>query len=141
MNNENINIPEEDFNEGLEDIEQLLKPQCEFKASDSLKEEVLAQAREEIKPRRKVNLWPWVAAACVVGFALLWFTPPEEKKSDAALHAYLVRAYDMEHAKTVCVSSSDRMDTYESFESIERRMRSKGEALKANDQPMTSYNN
>ncbi len=32
MNNENINLPEEDFNEGLEDIEQMLKPQCEFKA-------------------------------------------------------------------------------------------------------------
>ncbi len=26
MNNENINLPEEDFNEGLEDIEQMLKP-------------------------------------------------------------------------------------------------------------------
>lgn len=140
MNTDHINIPEDDFNEGLEDIEQLLKPQCEFKASDTLKEEVLAQAREEIKPRRKVNLWPWVAAACVVGFAMLWFTPPEEKKADAALHAYLVRAYDMEHTKTVCVSSSDRMDTYESFESIERRMRSKGEALIENNQPMTSYN-
>ena len=57
MNTDHINIPEDDFNEGLEDIEQLLKPQCEFKASDTLKEEVLAQAREEIKPRRKVNPW------------------------------------------------------------------------------------
>lgn len=140
MNTDNINIPEEDFNEGLEDIEQLLRPQCEFKASNTLKEEVLAQAREIIKPRRKVNGWPWVAAACVVGFALLWFTPPEEKKADAALHAHLVRAYDMEHAKTACVSSSDWMNTYESFEDIERRMRSKGEALIANNQPITSYN-
>ena len=67
MNNENINIPEEDFNEGLEDIEQMLNPQCEFKASDTLKEEVLAQARKEVKPQRKVNLWPWVAAACTRG--------------------------------------------------------------------------
>ena len=140
MNTDNINIPEEDFNDELEDIEQLLKPQCEFKASDTLKEEVLAQAREEVKPQRKVNLWPWVAAACVVGFAMLWFTPPEEKKADAALHAHLVRAYDMEHAKSACASSSDRMNTYESFEDIERRMRSKGEALIANNQPITSYN-
>ena len=140
MNTNNINIPEKDFNDELEDIEQLLKPQSEFKASDTLKEEVLAQAREEIKPRRKVNVWPWVAAACVVGFALLWFTPPEEKKADAALHAHLVRAYDMEHAKSACASSSDRMSTYESFEDIERRMRSKGEALIANNQPITSYN-
>ena len=140
MNTNNINIPEKDFNDELEDIEQLLRPQCEFKASNTLKEEVLAQAREDIKPRRKVNGWPWVAAACVVGFALLWFTPPEEKKADAALHAHLVRAYDMEHAKSACVSSSDRMNTYESFEDIERRMRSKGEALIANNQPITSYN-
>ena len=140
MNTDHINIPEEDFNDGLEDIEQLLKPQCEFKASDTLKEEVLAQAREEIRARRKVNVWPWVAAACVVGFALLWFTPPEEQKKDAALHAHLVRAYDMEHAKAACASSSDRMNTYESFEDIERRIRSKGEALIANNQPITSYN-
>ncbi len=47
MNNENINLPEEDFNEGLEDIEQMLKPQCEFKASDTLKDEVLAPTRGE----------------------------------------------------------------------------------------------
>ena len=46
MNTDNINIPEEDFNEGLEDIEQMLKPQCEFKASDTLKDEVLTRARQ-----------------------------------------------------------------------------------------------
>ena len=28
-------------NEEFEDIEQLLKPQCEFKASDALKQEVM----------------------------------------------------------------------------------------------------
>ncbi len=77
MNNENINIPKEDFNEELEDIEQMLKPQCEFKASDTLKEEVLARARQEVKPQRKVKIWPWVAAACAVGFLMLWLTPPE----------------------------------------------------------------
>ena len=101
MNNENINIPKEDFNEELEDIEQMLKPQCEFKASDTLKEEVLAQAREEVKPQRKVNLWPWVAAACVVGFAMLWFTPPEETQKDEALHAYLVSTYHAKHQRAV----------------------------------------
>ena len=117
MNNENINLPEEDFNEGLEDIEQMLKPQCEFKASDTLKEEVLARARQEVKPQRKVNLWPWVAAACVVGFAMLWFTPPEEKKADAALHAHLVRAYHAKHQLEV----SNQM---------ERRLRIEGAQLK-----------
>ncbi len=74
MNNENINIPEEDFNEGLEDIEQMLKLQCEFKASDTLKEEALAQAREEVKPQRKVNLWPWGLNARST-YGLGWLLP------------------------------------------------------------------
>ena len=126
MNTDNINIPEEDFNEGLEDIEQLLKPQCEFKASDTLKEEVLAQAREEVKPQRKVNLWPWVAAACVVGFAMLWFTPPEETQRDEALHAHLVSAYHAKQKRAI----SNQMDARESFEDIERRLRSEGAQLK-----------
>lgn len=126
MNNENINIPEEDFNDGLEDIEQLLKPQCEFMASDTLKEEVLAQAREEIKPRRKVNLWPWVAAACAVGFLMLWFTPPENTQRNEALHAQLVRAYDAKYQHTVY----NQMDARESFEDIERRLRIEGAQLK-----------
>ena len=126
MNNENINIPEEDFNEGLEDIEQMLKPQCVFKASDTLKEEVLAQAREEVKPQRKVNLWPWVAAACVVGFAMLWFTPPEETQKDEALHAYLVSTYHAKHQRAVY----NQMDARESFEDIERRLRIEGAQLK-----------
>ena len=126
MNTDNINIPEEDFNDELEDIEQLLKPQCEFKASDTLKEEVLAQAREEVKPQRKVNLWPWVAAACVVGFAMLWFTPPEETQRDEVLHAYLVSAYHAKHQLEV----SNQMDARESFEDIERRLRIEGAQLK-----------
>ena len=42
----------------FEDIEQLLKPQCEFKASDTLKQEVLEKAREEIHPRRIFKMWP-----------------------------------------------------------------------------------
>lgn len=126
MNNENINIPKEDFNEELEDIEQMLKPQCEFKASDTLKEEVLAQAREEVKPQRKVNLWPWVAAACVVGFAMLWFTPPEETQKDEALHAYLVSTYHAKHQRAVY----NQMDARESFEDIERRLRIEGAQLK-----------
>ena len=34
----------------FEDIEQLLKPQCEFKASDTLKQEVMRKARQEVSP-------------------------------------------------------------------------------------------
>ena len=61
----------------FEDIEQLLKPQCEFKASETLKQEVMQKAREGIHPRRIVKLWPWLAAACVVGFMFLLLMPPK----------------------------------------------------------------
>ena len=61
----------------FEDIEQLLKPQCEFKASETLKQEVMQKAREEVNPRRTVRLWPWLAAACVVGFMTMLLMPPK----------------------------------------------------------------
>ena len=61
----------------FEDIEQLLKPQCEFKASETLKQEVMQKAREEIHPRRTIKLWPWLAAACVVGFIMMLLMPPK----------------------------------------------------------------
>ena len=61
----------------FEDIEQLLKPQCEFKASDTLKQEVIEKARQEVSPRRIVRMWPWLAAACVVGFVVMFLMPPK----------------------------------------------------------------
>lgn len=61
----------------FDDIEQLLKPQCEFKASETLKQEVMQKAREEVSPRRTVRLWPWLAAACVVGFMMMLLMPPK----------------------------------------------------------------
>ena len=61
----------------FEDIEQLLKPQYEFKASETLKLEVMQKAREEIHPRRIVKMWPWLAAACVVGFIMMLLMPPK----------------------------------------------------------------
>lgn len=61
----------------FEDIEQLLKPQCEFKASETLKQEVMEKARKEGKPHRTVKLWPWLAAACVAGFIMMYLMPPK----------------------------------------------------------------
>ena len=61
----------------FEDIEQLLKPQCEFKASETLKQEVMEKAHEEIRPRRTLKLWPWLAAACVIGFIVMYLMPPK----------------------------------------------------------------
>jgi len=68
----------------FEDIEQLLKPQCEFKASDTLKQEVLEKAREEVRPHRIVKMWPWLAAACVVGFIVMVLMPPETATENPA---------------------------------------------------------
>ena len=67
-----------EFND-MEDLEQLLKPQCEFHASDKLKDEVIAKAKAEIRPR-KVRLLPWLAAACVAGIIGLFLMPPEQSE-------------------------------------------------------------
>ena len=67
-----------EFND-MEDLEQLLKPQCEFHASDKLKDEVIAKAKVEVRPR-KVRLLPWLAAACVAGIIGLFLMPPEQSE-------------------------------------------------------------
>ena len=67
----------------FEDIEQLLKPQCEFKASETLKQEVMEKAREEIQPQRTIRLWPWLAAACVIGFIVMYLMPPKSEVEDS----------------------------------------------------------
>ena len=77
MNKNNIDTFEDDLIDGFEDIEQMLKPQCEFKASEALKEEVLRKAEDEVTPHRSVRVWPWLAAACVAGILVLFMMPPE----------------------------------------------------------------
>ncbi len=67
-----------EFND-MEDLEQLLKPQCEFHASDKLKDEVIAKAKAEVRPR-KVRLLPWLAAACVASIIGLFLMPPEQSE-------------------------------------------------------------
>ena len=111
----------------FEDIEQLLKPQCEFKASDTLKQEVMEKARQEAKPRRIVRMWPWLAAACVAGFMLLLFASPETQ-NDEALQAPKTKDYDELERQIAYVRTSCEQ---ESFESLEREMRGKGEQLMA----------
>ena len=74
----------------FEDIEQLLKPQCEFKASDTLKQEVLEKAREEVRPHRIVKMWPWLAAACVAGFIIMLLMPPRTTTENPAEGQQLV---------------------------------------------------
>jgi len=73
MNND-IDLHKDSF----EDIEQILSPQCEFHASEKLRNKVLARARKEAKPRRIVELWPWLAAASVAGVLFLLLTPQKQ---------------------------------------------------------------
>ena len=112
-------------NEEFEDIEQLLKPQCEFKASETLKQEVIEKARQEMKPRRIVKMWPCLAAACVAGFMLLLFAPPETQKNEALQAQQAKERYDMERQLAYVRTSCEQV----SFKSLEREMRGKGEQL------------
>ena len=111
----------------FEDIEQLLKPQCEFKASDTLKQEVMEKARQEAKPRRIIKMWPWLAAACVAGFMLLLFVPPKAQNDEALQAQQTKERHDMERQMAYVRTSCEQI----SFESLEREMRGKGEQLMA----------
>lgn len=90
-------------NNEFEDIEQLLKPQCEFKASDDLKQEVMKKAHQEVKPRRITKMWPWLAAACIIGFIMMILMPP---KSITEEHPFVVK---METTKVVKEQPADKM--------------------------------
>ena len=81
-----------EFND-IEDLEQLLKPQCEFHASDKLKDEVIAKAKAEVRPR-KVRLLPWLAAACVAGIIGLFLMPPEQSEDKARAKVESVKLKD-----------------------------------------------
>ena len=108
----------------FEDIEQMLKPQCEFKASETLKEEVMTQAREEVKPHRPLRLWPWLAAACVAGVALLLLTPPKHEEGQL-IAAY--RHHRMARSPYVC--KMDETCRQASFEDYEKVMRGRYDQL------------
>jgi hypothetical protein len=79
-----------EFND-IEDLEQLLKPQCEFHASDTLKDEVIAKAKAEVRPR-KVRLLPWFAAACVAAIIGLFLMPPEQSEENVRCKVENVRS-------------------------------------------------
>ena len=73
------------FDNNFEDIEQMLKPQCEFKASDTLKDEVMAKAEVELRPHRTIKLWPLVAAACIAGVIMMFLMPPKTEIEEKPL--------------------------------------------------------
>lgn len=59
------------------DIEQLLKPQCDFKASESLKEQIIEEARHMQSKPRTLRILPWIAAACVAAVLVVLLMPPQ----------------------------------------------------------------
>ena len=95
----------------FEDIEQLLKPQCEFKASDTLKQEVLEKAREEVRPHRIVKMWPWLAAACIVGFIIMVLMPPKTAVDNPAEGNQLVAKADTTKVEKPEVAEEQQAET------------------------------
>ena len=89
MNNDK-DLLEDDFNNSFEDVEQMLKPLCEFKASNTLKQNVMEKARQEIHPTRIIRMWPWLAAACVIGFLIIFLKPPKTAREQAPKEEQIV---------------------------------------------------
>lgn len=63
-----------------EELERMLGPQCEFHASEELKDKVMNEARAVSRPRR-LRLIPWLAAACVAGILVIFLTPPKDSST------------------------------------------------------------
>lgn len=89
MNNDK-DLLEEYFNNSFDDVEQMLKPLCEFKASNTLKQNVMEKARQEIHPTRIIRMLPWLAAACVIGFLIIFLKPPKTAREQAPKEEQIV---------------------------------------------------
>lgn len=106
MNNNNQN-ENDNFYDSFEDIEQMLKPQCEFKASDTLKEEVLRKAKDEVAPHRSINMWHWVAAACVVGVLTIFLMPPKTNNNVVEDTKAVAKVEQQETNKTASLKTEE----------------------------------
>ena len=89
MNNDK-DLLEENSNNSFDDVEQMLKPLCEFKASNTLKQNVMEKARQEDHPTRIIRMWPWLAAACVIGFLIIFLKPPKKAIEQAPKEEQIV---------------------------------------------------
>ena len=58
-----------------------------------MKDEVIAKAKAEVRPR-KVRLLPWLAAACVAGIIGLFLMPPEQSEDKARAKVESVKLKD-----------------------------------------------
>lgn len=85
-----------------EELERMLSPQCEFHASEELKDKVMNEARAVSRPRR-LRLIPWLAAACVVGILVIFLTPPKDSGTATSEN---VTAATTENVTTATTSKS-----------------------------------
>lgn len=107
-------MTEERKNIEFEDIEALLKPQCEFHASENVKQEVMERAEKSLKPRR-LRYAVWAVAACVAGVVMIILTPPKsvtEKSGEAKAVAKVVvkKAVSAQTAEAVQVQTEPKAE-------------------------------
>ena len=67
----------------MDEVERMLSPRCEFRASDVLRPEIMKRARALQEPRR-FRLAPWLAAACVAGVVVVSLMRSEQSAEDVA---------------------------------------------------------
>lgn len=89
-----------------EELERMLGPQCEFHASEGLKDKVMNEARAVSRPRR-LRLIPWLAVACVAGILVIFLTPPKDSGTTASGNA---TAATTESSTTATSESSTAAD-------------------------------
>ena len=92
-----------------EELERMLGPQCEFHASEGLKDKVMNEARTVSRPRR-LRLIPWLAVACVAGILVIFLTPPKDSGTTASGNAIAATT----ESSTTATSESSTTATSES---------------------------
>jgi len=92
-----------------EELERMLGPQCEFHASEVLKDKVMNEARTVSRPRR-LRLIPWLAVACVAGILVIFLTPPKDSGTTASGNATAATT----ESSTTATSESSTTATSES---------------------------
>ena len=130
MNNNNQN-ENDNFYDSFEDIEQMLKPQCEFKASDTLKEEVLRKAKDEVAPHRSINMWHWMAAACVVGVLTIFLMPPKTNNNVVEDTKVVAKVEQQVTKKTASLQTEETPMAEPVSETVVARKQSKATSLTA----------
>lgn len=117
----------------INDVEPAAEPENE-----------LLDAPKDIELKPKIifrRIVPWLSAACIAAVFMLLYTPEKEQR-DHALHARLLREYKIKQDEKIHASMLiNNIDQNESFESIERRMISRGAELQEANNRFYNYQN